>query len=285
MPPRYPSPVLPPVVRLLALPGLLLLALCLTAFQPPPPDGIGSGTVTVQVRSVAGVPRSGVTVRYLDEWHFQPYADCTTDLTGACLLTIESAPAVGEMLRGVVDVGAGRGVSRYQDAMFFNGDHIILVLTLSEQGELVRGADVLATRDPHLTPTLIRPDAAFATLTAAALEPLATPSPGIVLTVVEAHARMTATAVARSTVNPPGFTATPTATPRVGVAVIVTASADADSGGGTGTAGEIIGSDRKAEASMPTVLQLVAGGIVMVVVGAGVVLWLENRRARAGGSV
>lgn len=281
--PLHPAPALPPVVRLVALPGLLLLALCLTAFQPPPPDGRGSGSVMVQVRDLSGMPVTGMTVRYLDEWHFQPYAACTTDLTGTCLLTIESAPAVGEMVRGVVDVGAGRGVSRYQDAMFLAGQSITVVLTLSEQGELVRGADVLATRDPHLSPTLISPESAIATLTAAALEPLATPSPGIVLTVVEAHARMTATAVAHSTVTPPGFTATPTATPRVGVAVIVTASTDADAGGGTGIAGEIIGSERKPEASIPTLLQLVAGGIVVVVVGAGIVLWIEHRQARAGG--
>jgi hypothetical protein len=281
MHPLRPTPALPPVVRLVALPALLLLALCLTAFEPPPPDGRGSGTIAVQVRDLSGMPVTGLSVQFLDEWHFQPYAACTTDLTGACLLTIESAPAVGETVRGVVDVGAGRGVSRYQDAMFLSGDHITVVLTLSEQGELVRGADVLATRDPHLTPTLISPESAFATLTAAALEPLATPSPGIVLTVVEAHARMTGTAVARTTLTPP-VAPTGTATPRVGVAVIVNAS-PVPTGAAAG-ASEPTDATATPEASVPTLLQLVAGGIVVVVVGAGVVLWLEHRRARAGGT-
>jgi hypothetical protein len=280
MHPLRPAPALPTVFRRFALPALLLLALCLTAFQPPPPDGTGSGSVTVQVRSVEGMPRSGVTVHFLDEWHFQPYAACTTDLTGACLLTIESAPAVGEMVRGVVDVGAGRGVSRYQDAMFLSGDHIKVVLTLSENGELVRGADVLATRDPNLTPTLIHPQDAVATLTAAALEPLATPSPGIVLTVAEAHTRMTATAVARTTLTP-ATTPTITSTPRVGVAVVVNASPVPTVVGAEATGHT--GASATPAASMPTLLQLVAGGILVVVVGAGVVVWLESRHRRTAG--
>lgn len=201
---------------------LIVLALCLVGFQPPPPDGTGSGTVTIQVMDTTGRPAGGVRVQYLDEWQRRVYGTCVTDRQGACQMRVEDAPTLGVMLRGVLEVA---GSDRVQDAMLMVNEHVTLRVILDASGGVTVDADVLATRDPNRTPTLIGVDSALATLTAAAAQPLATPSPGIELTVAGAHRAMTATSVARASLTPtPRFTPTPSATPNVGVAVIVNAT-------------------------------------------------------------
>lgn len=198
---------------------LIALSLCLMAFQPPPPDGTGSGVINVQVVYATGAPVQGVTVRYVDEWQRWVYGTCITDIQGACLITIDNAPTLGVMLRGVLEV---EGSDRVQDAMLIVNETVTVSVMLDSSGTVSVEADVLATRDPNVTPTLISVEDALATLTAAASEPLATPSPGIVLTIVEAHDRMTATTIARASLTPtPRFTPTASATPHSGVAVIV----------------------------------------------------------------
>lgn len=197
---------------------LVLLALCLVGFQPPPPDGTGSGVVTIQVMDTTGLPAGGVRVQYLDEWQRRVYGTCVTDRQGACQMRVEDAPTLGVMLRGVLEVA---GSDRVQDAMLMVNEQVTLRVILDASGGVTVAADVLATRDPNRTPTLIGVDSALATLTAAASEPLATPSPGIELTVAGAHRAMTATSVARASLTPtPRFTPTP----NVGVAVIVNAT-------------------------------------------------------------
>lgn len=198
---------------------LIVLSLCLVAFQPPPPDGTGSGVVNVQVVYAAGPAASGVQVRYLDEWQRREYGACTTNAQGQCLIFIENAPTLGVMLRGVLEV---EGSDRVQDAMLLTGEEVTVSVVLDVDGIVTLDADILATRDPNTTPTLIGVEDALATLTAAAVEPLATPSPGIELTVASAHRAMTATSVVRARLTPtPRFTPTASATPNIGVAVIV----------------------------------------------------------------
>ena len=187
---------------------LVVLTLCLTALQAPPPTGVGSGTIDVLVVSPTSAPVAGITVWYLDEWERAPYASCTTDAQGTCVLVITDAPTLGTMLRGVVDVGSGR----VQDAMLMVGERVTVRVTVDARGDVQVDTDVLATRDPRVTPTMLSVESAFATLTAMAAEPIATPAPGIERTVAAAHTAMTATTVARSMTPTPAATVTPTAT-------------------------------------------------------------------------
>ena len=192
---------------------LVLLTLCLTALQAPPPTGVGNGVIDVAVVDPTDTPIAGVTAWYQDEWERQPYGSCTTDAQGTCVLVITDAPVLGTMLRGVLDVGSGR----VQDAMLMIGERVTVRVTVDAQGDVQVDADVLATRDPRVTPTLISVESAFATLTAMASEPIATPAPGIEKTVEAAHAAMTATTVARDSLAltrtpTPAATVTPTAT-------------------------------------------------------------------------
>lgn len=214
-----PIPTIRPFPILIRAFVLMGLSLCLVGFQPPPPDGTGSGSVQVQVVSTMGMPVGGVRVRYVDEWHRHPYGVCTTTVQGACLITIEHAPTLGVMLRGVLEV---EGSDRVQDAMLMVGEQVTVSVMLDSSGTVSVEADVLATRDPNATPTLIGIEDALATLTAAASEPLATPSVGIELTVAVAHRAMTATSVARASLTPtPRFTPTTSTTPSIGVALVV----------------------------------------------------------------
>jgi hypothetical protein len=207
---------LPISLTLLFLTGM---SLCLVAFQPPSPDGTGNGVITVQVVTPAGASLAGIRVRYLDEWQRQAYGTCTTDGQGQCVIAVENAPTLGVMLRGVLEV---EGSDRLRDAMLMVNETVTVSVMLDSGGEVQVDADVLATRNPNATPTLIGVEDALATLTAAAEQPIATPSPGIEQTVAAAHGAMTATTVARTSLTPtPRFTPTASATPNVGVAVIV----------------------------------------------------------------
>jgi hypothetical protein len=218
-----PTPTPVPSIRqfplLLSFIVLIVLSLCLVAFQPPPPDGTGSGTIHVQVVYATGTSAGGVTVRYLDEWQRRSYGACITDGQGACQMMVENAPTLGVMLRGVLEI---EGSDRVQDAMLMVNETVTVSVMLDLSGTVSVDADVLATRNPNATPTLITVEDALATLTAAASEPLATPSPGIERTVASAHRAMTATTVARASLtSTPRLTPTATTIPNIGVAVIV----------------------------------------------------------------
>jgi hypothetical protein len=214
-----PVPTIWQFPRLLGFIVLIVLSLCLVAFQPPPPDGTGSGTIHVRVVYATGTPAGGVRVRYVDEWQRRSYGTCVTDGQGECLIVIENAPTLGVMLRGVLEV---EGSDRVRDAMLMVNEQITVSVMLDAGGAVSVEADVLATRNPNATPTFISVEDALATLTAAASEPLATPSPGIEQTVASAHRAMTATSVTRASLTPTSrLTPTPSTTPNIGVAVIV----------------------------------------------------------------
>jgi hypothetical protein len=198
---------------------LIVLSLCLVGFQPPPPDGTGSGVVNVRVVYATGGPAHGITVQYVDEWQRRVYGTCITDGQGVCRMVIENAPTLGVLLRGVLEIEES---DRVQDAMLMVNESVTVSVMLDAGGAVTVDADVLATRDPNVTPTLIGVEDALATLTAAASEPLATPSPGIERTVASAHRAMTATAVVRASLTPtPRVTPTASRTPNVGFAVVV----------------------------------------------------------------
>lgn len=173
--------------------GLMVTLLFLLGLQPPPPTTTGDGEIEVSLTAATGQPLAGVQVRYLDEWQGQPYGDCITDAEGKCLLTVQGAPALHTSLRGALEVdGYGQ-----RPVILLVGERIKIPLTLDANGQVSVATDVLATRDLQTTPTLFSPTDAFATLTAVGSEGLATPSPGIELTIAAAHAAMAATTTAR----------------------------------------------------------------------------------------
>jgi hypothetical protein len=190
--------------------SVVLIAFCLVGFQAPPPTEVGDGVIEVQVSTATGTPVRGLTVRYVDEWQREEFGRCTTDAQGQCRITLTDVPALGQMLRGALDVGSGR----LRDAMLMVGEQVTVRVTLDAEGEVQVGTDVLATRDPNVTPTMLSVESAFATLTAVAAQPIATPSVGIERTVAAAHAAMTATSThgVRVLTPSPRYTPTPTGT-------------------------------------------------------------------------